>query len=42
MKGDFKHSHHSLLMYKSVQKEYMDDIINFLRGDYDRKETKLH
>ena len=38
MKGDFKHSHHSLLMYHSVQKEYMDDIISFLRGSYDRKE----
>ena len=37
MKGDFKHSHHTLLMYHSVQKEYMDDIISFLRGNYDRK-----
>ncbi len=32
MKGDFKHSHHSLLMYHSVQKEYMDDILAFLGG----------
>ena len=32
MKGNFNHSHHSLLMYHSVQKEYMDDILNFLGG----------
>lgn len=36
MKGDFNHSHHSLLMYHSVQKEYMDDILRFLGGDYER------
>lgn len=28
----YRHSHHALLMYRSVQKEYTDEIIEFLRG----------
>ena len=42
MKGDFRHSHHCLLSYRSVQKQYMDDIISFLKGCYDSKEKGLH
>lgn len=30
---NYNHSKHSLLMYKSVQKEYLDDIIKFIKGD---------
>lgn len=38
MDSAFRHSHHSLLMYHSVQKEYTDDIISFLKGGKSGKE----
>ncbi len=36
------HSHHSLLMYYSVQKGYTDEIIEFLGGIYERKAGRSH
>lgn len=32
MPGEYNHTYHTLLMYHSVQKQYMDDILEFIGG----------
>lgn len=36
MKGG-KHTHHSLLMYRSVQEDYTKRILNFMEARYDHE-----